>query len=289
MEGSRLRSLVRSAAGGVVERREARLCGDDRINRLDPKAAAQGPRPPAYAKGWGNQHGIAAIAATGVPHGQFFLGVIALLENEVDDASNRIAAVNGGGAIGEHLDPLDGREWNRVEIDVRSLDRRSCRGSAPVDQHQCAIRAEPSQVRGRDTERADAAGVVYCGGLRVSRVVLRQGTDKPLDAVDTHAFHVVYREHLHRRSWARVTQSGARHHDLIDWSEFRVGGWLLRVRRGCTRRFPLFPGILKLGQQDRLRPRVVNHRFWLGRGCVFLLYDNKVLRLEFVHQFGSVE
>ena len=288
MEGSWLRSLVRSAEGGVVERREARLCGDDRINRLDPKAAAQGPRPPAYAKGWGNQHGIAAIAATGVPHSEFFLGVIALLENEVDDAGDRIAAVNGGGAISEHLDALDRREWNRVEIDIRSLDRRSCRGSAPVDQHQCAIRAEPPQVRGRDTERADAAGVVYCGGLRVSRVVLRQGADKPLDAVDPHAFHVAYREYLHRRSWARVTQSGARHHDFINRSEIRVGG-LLRVRRGCARRGQGFLGILKLGQKDRLRPRVVDHRFWLGRCCVFLLYDNKVLRLEFVHQFGGAE
>ena len=59
------------------------------------------------------------------------------VEDEVDDARYRVGAINGRRAAGEHLDPLDERTWNGVDIPsrIRGIARQK---AAPVHQHQRA-------------------------------------------------------------------------------------------------------------------------------------------------------
>ena len=74
-----------------------------------------------------------------------------VLQDEVDDAADRVRAVHGRRAARDRLDALDRGRRNRVHVD----DHRALTGMpAAVDQHQVAVRAEAAQVDSADADRA---------------------------------------------------------------------------------------------------------------------------------------
>src|SRR5205807_412072 len=56
-------------------------------------------------------------------------GVI-LAQNEVDDAADRIAAVDGGGSVLEHFDTLDCRGGNVIDVDRGAVGESAARAHA---------------------------------------------------------------------------------------------------------------------------------------------------------------
>ena len=66
------------------------------------------------------------------------------LEHEIDDTGNGVRTVDGRGAAGDHLDPIDGRCRNGVDVhDELAVDRLH---APPVEEHQRAVRADAAQV-----------------------------------------------------------------------------------------------------------------------------------------------
>ena len=88
---------------------------------------------------------------------------------EVDHAGDRIRPVGGRGAAGQHLNALDQRAWNLVDIGADpALQRRAGRQAPAVDQHQGAIRAQVAQIQG-----SGAGGAIRLAGV-LTGVHLRQ-------------------------------------------------------------------------------------------------------------------
>ena len=89
-----------------------------------------------------------------------------VVHDEVHHPCDRVRTVNGGRAAGQHLDPLDQRSGNVVQVG-RPVQRAARRQPAPVDQHQSAGRTQVAQVDRGGSRRsvADVAAVVG-GGLR---------------------------------------------------------------------------------------------------------------------------
>ncbi len=78
------------------------------------------------------------------------------LEHDVDHASDRVRAILGRRAVPQHLDALDRRRRDRVEIDPHSapaeravyMDERARVASLAIDQHQNLIGTEAPEARG---------------------------------------------------------------------------------------------------------------------------------------------
>ena len=89
---------------------------------------------------------------------------------EVDHTGDRIRPVGGRGAAGQHLNVLDQRARNLIDIGTDSpLQRRAGRQAPAVDQYQGPFRAQVAQIQGRG-----AGGAVHLVGV-LGRVHLRQG------------------------------------------------------------------------------------------------------------------
>src|SRR5439155_13880051 len=72
-----------------------------------------------------------------------------VVHDEVHDAGDGIRAIHCGGAAGEHLDALDQRGGNLVQVGCRAEGaslRRPSWQATPVDQHEVTGRTEVSQV-----------------------------------------------------------------------------------------------------------------------------------------------
>jgi hypothetical protein len=83
-----------------------------------------------------------------------------LARDDVDDARDRVRAVDRRRAILEDLDAVDHGERDRVEVGRRgdTAGRRAVDPAHAVDQHEHALGAEVAQV-GLDRAGADAATV----------------------------------------------------------------------------------------------------------------------------------
>ena len=88
--------------------------------------------------------------------------VVVLPQNEVDDARDRITAVDTGGAVTQDFNPIHRRQGYRVDVNGRSVRRKV--GEPPtIDQHEGALRAQTAQGHGREAVGGNArafAGVV---------------------------------------------------------------------------------------------------------------------------------
>ena len=93
----------------------------------------------------------------------------ALLEDDVDDARDRVRPVLGGGAVAQHFDRLDRRQRDRVDVGagraaadrLLHIDQRLLVAALAVDQHEQLVGAQAAQ-RGR----ADDVGAVADEGRR---------------------------------------------------------------------------------------------------------------------------
>ena len=107
----------------------------------------------ALVAGLTEREGVAgglAVVAIGLAVGRRELrALVVLLEHEVDHARDRVGAVNGGCAVGQHFDTLDHVDRDRVGIVVDD--------ATAVDKHQGALRTQAAQA---DRGGAGAAGVV---------------------------------------------------------------------------------------------------------------------------------
>jgi hypothetical protein len=156
-----------------------------------------------------------------------------LLQDEVDDARDRIGAVHGGRPAGHDIHAFEQHRRDLVEVGRRLLDRRVGRADAEstaVHQHERAVRAEAAQVRGRDPAcgRETAGAVAEVLSERVVEV-LRQLID---DITDVHA--AAERDFLRRHDLDRARalevrrgNAGAGDHHFL-WGR----GLVLRERRG---------------------------------------------------------
>ena len=85
--------------------------------------------------------------------------LLVVLQDDVDDAGDRVGAILGGGPVLQHLDALDRRRRDQVEIGGRRAligsaeDREVGRAVAAlaVDQHERVVRTQPAQP-GRQRE-----------------------------------------------------------------------------------------------------------------------------------------
>jgi hypothetical protein len=94
-----------------------------------------------------------------------------LLEDEIDDAGNRIRTVHRRSAAGEDFDAIDHRGRNRGdvgEIAVAAVSLRVIGDAASVDQDQRVVRTESAQIdRLRARRKAVRVLVVVDGAERL--------------------------------------------------------------------------------------------------------------------------
>lgn len=96
-----------------------------------------------------------------------------VLELEIDDAGNRIRAVNRRSAAGDHFDALDQLRRDLVDVDRPVLNARN--DAMAVDEHQCPVRPDAAQI-----DRCDATARIVIGRVRTGHD-LRQFVQDRLD------------------------------------------------------------------------------------------------------------
>jgi hypothetical protein len=97
---------------------------------------------------------------------QLAAGVVAA-EDDVDDAADRVGAVDGRGAAEEHLDALDGGDGDAGEVGgVVAADETGARDTAAVDHDQRVLAAEAAEVEGAARRRGRAGDRAVRGGGR---------------------------------------------------------------------------------------------------------------------------
>src|SRR3546814_6686285 len=76
-----------------------------------------------------------------------------LVEDEVDNARDRVRTIDRRGTAGQHVDPVNERGRNDVDVGGRraGVARQQ---TAAVHQHQGALRTEAAKVDGRGAGRA---------------------------------------------------------------------------------------------------------------------------------------
>jgi hypothetical protein len=91
-----------------------------------------------------------------------------LLQDDVDHAGDRVRPVLGGGAVAQHLDVVDGRHRNRIDVGagraaadgLLDVDQRLLVAALAVHQHQQLVGPEAAQGG-----RADDVGAVADEGV----------------------------------------------------------------------------------------------------------------------------
>src|SRR5688572_6869018 len=146
---------------GVARRRVVQVLGEDAAAREVALAAAQ-PVVLAVIERDGGveallgeiaeaEQGVGAPAATAGLLGDCavdrgFAADVVLAQDEVDHAGDRIGAVDRGGAFLQHLDALDRRDRDVVDVDGRAVGQSPAGSDAlAVDQDQGALRAQAAQ------------------------------------------------------------------------------------------------------------------------------------------------
>ena len=123
---------------------------------------------------------VLSVALGELPGGEEDVGAGAFLEDDVDDAGDRIGAVLRGRAVAEDLDALDGADGDRVEVraDIAAraraedVDQRRGVAALAVDQDEHLIGAESAQRRGVDVIAPVRAGLPV--GVEGRRDVLQE-------------------------------------------------------------------------------------------------------------------
>ena len=67
-----------------------------------------------------------------------------VIDDEIDDARHRIGAVNRRSTAGQHIDAL--QERRRDGIDVNGIAKTERQGTRSVDQHQGAVLPKIAQI-----------------------------------------------------------------------------------------------------------------------------------------------
>src|SRR5205823_11668377 len=97
------------------------------------------------------EQGIGAPTAAAGVLGEVGVGgglspLVILAQDEVDDAADRIAAVDGGRAVLQDLDAFDGCDGDVVDVDGDAVGEGPARAHAPaVDQYQSPLGTEATQ------------------------------------------------------------------------------------------------------------------------------------------------
>ena len=140
------------------------------------------------------QAGAVDVAAAGfgrIHEGRYLRTLEIALGDEVDHAADGIGAVDRRCAVAQHLDPVDRREGNRIQVDRPPL--QTVRGdAAPVQQHQRGVGALPAQVRAGHAVVAalllvDDAGIAgqvvrtVAGDVQVHQQLLGRGDALAID------------------------------------------------------------------------------------------------------------
>ncbi len=144
--------------------------------------------------------------------------------DEVDDAGDGVAPVQGRCAVLEDLDALDGGQRNRVQVDARSVERIVGQASS-VQQHQGSHRPEPPQRCGRLARRA-----VVSDAQRLRRAIGVGGqlADELLRGLHAAVVDLLAPDDLDRQGRLGVDAADARPDDLDLLC--LVIGHVLRVR-----------------------------------------------------------
>ncbi|HLX28132.1 MAG TPA: hypothetical protein VKV24_06570 [Casimicrobiaceae bacterium] len=74
---------------------------------------------------------------------------VVFAQDEVDDAADRVAAIDRGCAVCEHLDMVDRRERNRVQVDAAGSERVR-RHTATVEQRDGELVTQSAQSAARE-------------------------------------------------------------------------------------------------------------------------------------------
>src|SRR5881396_464713 len=165
---------------GIARGRVIALLGEDALAGKVALAAEKGVLVPEV----GDQRGAEALGGHVAPADQRIesaspgagmlrdVGVsrdlsaaVVLAQDEVDDAAYGVAAVDRGSAVLQHLDALDRRRRNQIDVDGGAVGDGAAAGDAlAVDQHQGSLRAQAAQ--------RDAGDAARCGpGRRCSHAV----------------------------------------------------------------------------------------------------------------------
>ena len=141
--------------------------------------------------------------------------------DEIDDAADRVRAVDGGRAVEQNLDALDGRQRDRVQIHASAVER-VIGYATPVQQYERVAPAEAAQRRSRETRLARVS-------QRLSRAVAAHVAADPVHEVrsgcHTGPFDFVSRDRLDGRNPFGL---GAR--DVRSGDDHACGLFLLRGR-----------------------------------------------------------
>ena len=152
--------------------------------------------------------------------------------DDVDHAGDRVGAVDGGGAIQQHFDPLDRGQRNRVQVDkvAKTAGTGAVHPAPPVDQNQRAVGAQVAQVqRAGAMAGAARAGRVEAGTYRWQ--LLQQLADRDhAGSLDLVAFHG---EHRAGRHLVLAADARADHADRLQ--RLRLARIAARRVRGALR------------------------------------------------------
>src|SRR5258708_7552590 len=140
--------------------------------------------------------------------------LVVLAQDEVDDAADRIAAVDGGRAVLQHLDALDGCDRAVIDVDGGAVGEGSARAHAPaVDQHQGPLGAQAPQRNAGDA----TGGCTGCGCHHAVAVALQRHSEplqELLDVGRAGGLDLLSGDDLHRKCGLGVDASDARAGDL---------------------------------------------------------------------------
>ena len=132
--------------------------------------------------------------------------------HDVDDAGDRVAAVDRRGAVLQDLDPLDGGQRDRVQVDADLLGAEGVVGqAAAVQQDQRRRRAEAAQRCAREAGLGVVADVERIGpGIDTGR----HPGDQLLRRLHAAALDLLAADDLHRQRCLGVDAADARTDDL---------------------------------------------------------------------------
>ncbi len=160
------------------------------------------------------------------------LGALEVLaQDEVHHAPDRVAAVNGRGALLQDFNPLDRRQRQAVHVDRRAVGHDAVRGNAPaVDQHQGASRSQAMQRNSGQTAGGRARVLRSGGGARTGRE--RQRSEQFFDRGGTGLLDLLLADHADRQRGFALDPLDQRACDLDAFNRRFLGPCTYRKREG---------------------------------------------------------
>lgn len=155
---------------------------------------------------------LAFIATSGRcrPFARGHDALIGLAEDHIRHAGHGVRSIDGGGAIGHHLDAVDCHKRDRRNI--HALLQAAIGQAVSIQQRQRGVGAKATQVE------AGAAADVGASALRNAQAdagvlaaveVLRNGADGICQGCDAALAHFISRELHHRRNALRAADAGS--------------------------------------------------------------------------------